>query len=202
MNNLSRGTGLTIVACVILLSSCGSTKLSSAWKDSAYEGRYVKNVLVVGTSRQYDKKRLEDVFVERLQEYRVNAVSLESVPREKNSTGYDIKTEAVKLRCDAILKIQLSSSNAKKERVDITPPPEFSPGWSYAQPIVTLQTPPTEYEVVTEDIVVESSLYETSTQKLIWRVRSETVKPGSIGSHIGSISKAVVEDLRDNRLIE
>jgi hypothetical protein len=202
MKNLSKGAGITIIACIILLlSSCGGTKLSGDWKDSAYERRYVKNVLVVGISQQYDRKRLEDAFVKKLQEHRVNAVSLSSIPLEKKSTMYDVKAEAVKLQCDAVLKIQLISISEKEERVDIAPPPEVSPEWSYSFPIYMLQTPPTEYEVVKEDIVIESSLYDTSTEKLIWRVRSETIKHGSIGNLIDSISKTIIEDLHSNRLI-
>jgi hypothetical protein len=195
------GTIITIIACIILLSSCGGTKLSNAWKDSAYEGRSIKKVLVVGTSRQFGEKRLEDVFVERLQENRVNAVSLNSVSSEGKSTRHDVKAEAEKLQCDAILKIQLVSNNEKRERIGIVPPPEFSPGWYYALPIYTLQTPATEYDVVTTDIVIESSLYDTSTGKLIWKVSSETINRGSIGNLIGSISNTIIEDLRSSRLI-
>jgi hypothetical protein len=202
MKNLSKGAGITIIACIILLSSCGGTKLSSAWKDSAYEGRYVKKVLVVAISQQYDRKRLEDVFVKRLQEYRVNAVSLSSISSEKKSTRYDVNVEAAKLQCDAVLKIQLISISEKEERVSIASPPEVFPEWSYSFPIYTLQTPPSEYEVVKEDIVIESSLYDTSAEKLIWRVRSETIKRGSIGGLIDSISKTVIEDLHNNKLIK
>jgi hypothetical protein len=201
MKNLSKGAGITIIACIILLSSCGGTKLSGDWKDSAYEGRYVKKVLVVGISQQYDRKRLEDAYVKKLQEHRVNAVSLSSIPLEKKSTMYDVKAEAVKLQCDAVLKIQLISISEKKERVNIVPPPEVSPEWSYSFPIYMSQTPPTEYTVVKEDIVIESSLYDTSAEKLIWRVRSEAIKRGSIDSLIDSISKTIIEDLHSNRLI-
>ncbi len=201
MKNLSKGAGLTIIACIILLSSCGGTKLSGTWKNSAYEGRYVKKVLVVRISQQYDRKQLEDAFVKRLQEHRVNAVSLRSISLEKKSASYDVKAEAVKLQCDAVLKIQLVSINEKEERMDIAPPPDISPEWSYSFPIHMLQTMPTEYEVVKEDIVVESSLYDTSTGRLIWRARSETIKRGSIGSLIDSMSKTVIEDIRNNKLI-
>jgi hypothetical protein len=201
MKNLSMGAGITIIACIILLSSCGGTRLSGDWKDSAYEGRYVKNVLVVGISQQYDRKRIEDEFVKRLQEHRVNAVSLSSIPLENKSTMYDVKAEAVKLQCDAVLKIQLISISEKTERVNIAPPPEVSPDWSYSFPIYMTQTPPTGYTVVKEDIVLESSLYDTSAEKLIWRVRSEAIRRGSIDSLIDSISKKIIEDLHGNRLI-
>jgi hypothetical protein len=59
MKTLSKCMGMALVIGLFLLSSCGGTKLSNGWLNSAYEGRYVKSVLVVATSDQFDKRKLK-----------------------------------------------------------------------------------------------------------------------------------------------
>ena len=72
----------------------------------------------------------------------------------------------------------------------------------------SVQYQPLEYQFEKEDLVIESSLYDTVSGKLIWRLHSETIKRGSIGKEnimnnrlVASLSKKVVEKLRDSRLI-
>ena len=201
MTNLSKRIIITLIIGLFLLSSCTGTKLINEWKDSSYELRYLQNVLVVGISDLFEKRKLEDIFVRNFQESGVKAVSFASISQKKEVTRADIRTEAVKLNDSAIFMVQLISMSDEEVRERIVPPPEISPDWSYSFPIYTLETPPTEYNIEKKHIVLECNLHDASTGKLIWRVRSETIKPGSTINIIDSISKVVIKNLRHDKLI-
>ena len=202
MTNLSKRIIITPIIGLFLLSSCGGTKLINEWKDSSYEQRYLQNVLVVGISDLFEKRKLEDAFVRNFQEHGIKAVSFTSISQKKKVTRADIRTEALKLNDDAIFMVRLISISEEKVIERIAPPPEVSPDWSYSFPIYTLEPPPTEYEIEKKHIVLECDLYDASTGKLMWRVRSETIKPGSTINIIDSISKAVIKNLRHDKLIQ
>ncbi|HET6461677.1 MAG TPA: hypothetical protein VFG29_12935 [Syntrophales bacterium] len=202
MKTLSSRIVITLIIGLFFLSSCGGTKLSNGWLNSAYEGRYLKNVLVVATSYQFDKKKLEEAFAKYFQEHGVRAVSLASITEKKKLTSEDIKADAARLGIDAIFTVRIVSINEKAVTDRFAPPPEASPDWSYSYPIYTLQTPTTTYRFEEKDIVMESDLHDVSTGKLMWRVRSETVKPGSSAKLIEEVARMVMKDLSANKLLK
>jgi len=201
MKTLSSRIGIALIIGLFFLSSCGGTKLSNGWLNSAYEGRYLKNVLVVATSHQFDKRKLEGTFAKHFQEHGVKAVSLASVTKKKELASADVRAEAARLSMDAIFTVRIVSIGEKAAMDRFAPPPETSPDWSYSFPIYTVQTPPMEYKFEEKDIVMESDLYDASTGKLMWRVRSETVKPGSMANLIDEVARMVMKDLGAGKLL-
>jgi hypothetical protein len=102
---------------------------------------------------------------------------------------------------DAIFTVRVVSIGEKEVIDSFAPPPEALPGWSYSWPIYTLQTPPSTYNIEEKDIVVESNLYDAATGKLMWRVRSEIIKPGSTAKLIDEMSRKIMENIRADKLI-
>ena len=201
MKTRSSRMGIALIIGIFFLSSCGATKLSNPWINSAYEGRYLKNVLVVVISDQFEKKKLEGAFAKHFQEHGVKTVSLASITEKKELTSAEVRAEAARLNMDAIFTVRVVSISEKEVIESFSPPPESSPGWSYSFPIYNLQTPPQEYRIKEKDIVVESNLYDVSTGELMWRVRSETIKPGSTANLIDEISRKVMKNIKADRLI-
>jgi hypothetical protein len=202
MKTLSSRMGIVLIIGLFFLSSCGGTKLSNPWVNSAYEGRYLKSVLIVAISDQFEKNKLEGAFAKHFQERGVKAVSLASITERKELTSAEVRAEAAKLSMDAIFTVRVVSIGEKEVIDRFAPPPEASPGWSYSWPIYSAQPPPVEYRITEKDIVVESNLYDAATGKLMWRVRSETIKPGSTGKLIDEISRTVMKNIRTDRLIK
>jgi hypothetical protein len=176
--------------------------LSNPWVNSAYEGRYLKNVMVVAISDQLDKKKLEGTFVRHFQEHGVKAVSLASTTEKKELTSADVKAEAAAKGMDAIFTIRLISISEKDIMERFAPPPEASPDWSFSLPTYNAQPPPAEYKIEQKDIVMEFNLYDAETAKLMWKVRSETIKPGATAKLIDEASRKVMKDLSAGRLIK
>ncbi|HVO67042.1 MAG TPA: hypothetical protein VMT12_11210 [Syntrophales bacterium] len=201
MENLSKQVVISIIISLFLLTSCAGIKLTGEWKDSSYEHRYVEDILVVGTSDLFDKQKLEDIFVRDFQEHGVKAVSFASIYQKKKATRADVRAEAVKLKNDAIFMARVISMSDEEVRERVMPPVEIFPLWSDYFPVYTLYTPSQEYTIREKHILLECSLYDTSTGKLIWRVCSETIKPGSTIDIFDSISRAVMKNLRNDKLI-
>ena len=201
MKTQSSRIGIAIIIGLFFLSSCGGTKLSNPWINSAYEGRYLKSVLVVAISDQLEKKILEGAFAKHFQEHGVNAVSLASTTEKKELTSADVRAEAAARNMDAIFTIKLVSVSEKEIMERFSPPPEASPDWNYSFPIYYAQPPPVEYRFAEKDIVAESNLYDTTTGNLMWKVRSETIKTGSTAKLIDEASKVVMKNIKAGRLI-
>jgi hypothetical protein len=204
MNKLIKEVGVVIVTCLILLSSCSSTKTIDTWKDSTYKGRYIEKVLVAGISFPFDSRQLEDAFIARFQEYGIQAVSLKAISPDMKYTVDNVRAEAEKVKSDSVLTIRMIGMKEKEAWERFMTTPEI-PGPLYME---SMQYPPLDYQFEKEDLVIESSLYDTVSGKLIWRLHSETIKRGSIGKEnimnnrlVASLSKKVVEKLRDSRLI-
>ena len=193
--------GIALIIGLFFLSACGGTKLTNPWINSAYEGRYLKSILIVAISDQLEKKKLEDAFAKHFQEHGVKGIPLASTTGKKELTSADVRAEAVRLSADAIFTVHLVSIGEKEVVDRFAPPPEASPGWSYSWPIYTLEPPPVTYNIEEKDIVVESDLYDATTGTLMWRVRSETIRPGSTAKLIDEMSKKVMKNLKADKLI-
>jgi hypothetical protein len=204
MNKLVKEVSIAVVACLILFSSCSSTKTLDTWKDSTYKGRYIEKVLVAGISFPFDSRQLEDTFIARFQEYGIQAVSLKAISPDMKYTVDSMRAEAQRIKSDSVLTIRMIGMKEKEEWERFVPTPEFT-GPLYME---SMQYPPLDYEFEKEDLVIESSLYDTVSGKLIWRLHSETIKRGSIGKEnilnsrlVASLSKKVMEKLRNSGLI-
>lgn len=205
MKNLITGAGV-LAACLVFFSSCSSTRTIDTWRDSAYKGRYAGHVLVAGVSYPFDKRQLEDGFVARFHEYGVRAVSFQSLSPQPKLTLDSIRREAVRLKSDAILTVRLISLREKEEWDRFVPKPEV-PAELYMESMVRYT--PIDYELTVDDFIVESSLFDTASGKLIWKLHSETIKRGSIGKEymmtgrfVASLSAKVLKNLRDSELIK
>jgi hypothetical protein len=197
-----------ILSCFLLLLviSCSSTKLKSVWKDKGYTGGVVNTVLIVGVSEEIGIRRMfEDEFVRQFQSNGVKAVSSAAVvSRDKNLNKDIIIETAKKLGLETIFVTHYIGS----EETTVYHPPEVyivpgsyhSFGMYYPRVYGYVHSP--GYYANYENVNLESSLYETKTEKLIWSVKSQTVDPKSEGEIFESLSKAVVNNLRKNKLIE
>jgi hypothetical protein len=206
MNTRIKNAALVVVASLLLFPSCSSTKSIDIWRNSTFEGRYAGNILVVSVNYPFDKRQLEDSFVSRFREYGAQAVSFSASSPEGNFTVERGRAEAKRLKSDAVLTIRLISVKEKEDWVRFAPTPEV-PAELYMESMQ--QSPPFAYSFEVEDVVVESSLYDTASGKLVWRLHSETIKRGSPGKEYimsgrlaASMSAVVVKGLRDSKLIQ
>ncbi len=184
-----------IVALTII--SCASTSLTSVWKDDNYQGN-IKNVLIIGISKEVAKKRyFEDEFARQLEAYGVRAVaSYKYFPSEEMLPIDAVVSKVGEMNIDAVLITRVVDKKIVETyvgRADYYRPPNYHRGWrnyytkSYNQ----------GYVVKDEVVVLETNLYDAETEKIIWSAMSETFKNGAeeglIKEYVGLLIKNMSE---------
>jgi hypothetical protein len=182
--------------------------LITTWKNSEYAGGYLEGIfLVMLSDNTENRKAFENVFVKAFEKNGVNAVSsLSVIPVGEEKNEDTVKAEASKLGMNAIFVTNLISVGERAiYRPSPTGPSRGSPGismFSYDyQNIYDYAYDPGYYKRQ-KYVKLESKLYETATEKLIWSVSSETIEPQSINDVIVKLSKAVMKNLKENQLIK
>ena len=208
MHALKQTAILNILFILLLsLTSCGGTKLTSAWKDTSYEGTIDKIMVVAVTENTRNRLIFEREFVEAFKKIGVEAVaSVDIIPSEEKSNEGIILTEARKRGIPMILVTHLIGVEDK----EIYHPPKTytAPSRGYYgrfnsyYPRVYEYVHEPGYYTKHESVNLETNLYENKTEKLIWSVTSETLDPESVNKIIESLSKEVIKNLRKNKLLE
>ncbi len=198
---------LSILAAVYLFLtvSCASTSVKTVWKDQNYQGGKLKNVFIIGVAKNPTIRRLfEDTFVEQLKARGVDGfVSYRAIPSEGKLDDATVKSKIKGMGVDAVLVTRLVDATKQK----VYAQPTYSPrgyyggrGWygyysrTYAAPFPDNYY---EYEVAS----LETNLYETKTEKMIWSGLTETYVEEKNEEVIKSFIKVIIKSLSDSELI-
>lgn len=207
MKNLQKSLGLCF-ALLFVLVACSRTNLMTTWKNSEYEGGYLEKVFLVMLSDNTENRKIfEGVFAKAFEKNGVNAVSsLSVIPAGEEKNKDTVKAEASKLGMNAIFVTNLISVGERVVyRPSPTGPSRASPGismFSYDYQNIYDYAYDSGYYRRQKYLKLDSKLYETATEKLIWSVSSETIEPKSINDVIAKLSKAVMKNLKENQLIK
>lgn len=197
---------LTIIS-TLCLSCAAPTKLTWVWKDETYDGGYIDNIMIIGVSENPIRRRMfEDIFVKKFEKNGVKAVSSADVlPEDKELTREIVLAEAEKLGVDAILVTYLLTVMRKEKFVEPStsdyPHPAYARFDIYSYSTGVYSTYGGSYEEKRK-IELETNIYETESQMVIWSAKSLTVDPKYVHELTDSLFKAVKEGLRNNKLIK
>jgi hypothetical protein len=188
------------------LGSCTSTKLTSTWKDTTYGGSIETLMVVAVTENTRNRLIFEREFVEKFTKTGIKAIaSIDVIPPEEASNEDVILAKAQKQRIAMIMVTHLIGVDEKS----VYHPPKtrtVSRGGYYGRfhsyyPRVYEYVHEPGYYTKHKSVNLETNLYETKTQKLIWSVTSETLDPESVNTIIKSLSNVVIKDLRKQKLL-
>jgi len=195
---------LFLLSVVLLATACGAehfARTSMTWKDSAYHSA-PRKIMVIGVSKSPVRRRaFEDEFVRQLNAWGMDAVASYTVlPDSKQDDRDSIARKVRELRADAVLITRLTGKKTEQTYVPGTPylPPPYYGTWPdyYGYGYQDLYTP--GYVVENEYAVVESNLYDTSNEKLVWAASSESGLSGSqqeiIGAYVSGMMRAMAKD--------
>jgi len=188
----------TIIA--LFIAGCATTRLTSAWKDPAYQGR-PRRILVIGVAKKPANKRLfEDEFVRQLKANGTEAIASYTVmPDSQQGDNAVIAAKIQEQGIDAVLISRLTS----KKTVDTYVPgtntysPAYYGNWRdyYGYGLQAVYTQ--GYMAEDEYALMETNLYDAGNNKLIWSALSETEIQNSdqaqIKSYIGVMVKAMID---------
>ncbi len=163
-----------LMAIAMLLSACVTTQLTSVWKDPSYQARPAKIMVVAVAKNPIHRRLFEDEFVRQLKSRGTDAIAGYTVlPDGHQGDQALVAKEVSELGADAVLITRLVSKKIVQTYVPGTPPlfygtwPEYY-GYGYYY----MSTP--GYVANDEYAVIETNLYQASSNKLIWAALSET----------------------------
>jgi len=198
---------VTVLAIVVLMAGCASTTLQSQWRDPGYAGGPFKKVFVIGLSaRDVSARRIfEDAMVARLTAAGVQAVpEWQHLPGDGPLPEGSVSAAVEGTGADAVLIARLVGIDT---RISVSPAAVPGPGLGYgygwygpyagwysgwyAAPMVT------QYDVV----IVETSLFDTKTKRLVWSATSQTVDPASVQKEAPAFADTIIGALQKAGLV-
>lgn len=193
---------ITLVS-LIAQNSCTSTKLKSVWKDNTFD-KSITSIMVAGVAPRHDVREFfEKEFVKQFKGVGVEAMaSVEAIPSEDQLKADIILAEVRKRGIDMIMVTHLVSLD------DESIAPAGASGGifhtDYRNVSITIlgsgyYDPGIER---TPGATLVTKIYEADTEKLVWSAVSKSLDPNfSRYDMIKSLSKVIINSLRDNKLV-
>lgn len=201
----TRKCAALVIAVTAMLAACAQAHISiGSWKDPAYHKKITK-VFVIGVTRRAKiRQDFETSVVEKLQQKGVTAVaSANLIPLDK-----DIGKEAVKARVKAAIEGKgydavLVSRLIGVDKTATYVPPTSRMDYTYTGAIMTAYTMEFTPGHMVHDVVVsiETNLYDTASEKLVWSMTSRSFNPVDAAEVIMPLSDSIIKDLAKNGLI-
>jgi hypothetical protein len=198
---------LFLLACVCLLASCATTKLTETWKDDQFRGT-IRKVAVIGIFKEPETRKIfEDEFADRLRARGLEAVASHKFIPDAEMPDKDLVIGKIrKFGADTVIVTRI---------VDVQTEKIFVPGRDYLVPNYytnygTYYTHVYQAGYTAEEgaAFAETNLYNVSDEKLIWSGHSKTDLSSGTGSRpipryelIQAFVKTMIDKLSDDKLI-
>jgi hypothetical protein len=165
---------------VALLAGCGTTRLTSVWKDPLYQVRPAKVLVVAISDKAVSRRIMEDEFVAQMQRRGTEAIASYTLLGDQQQDDRAAIADKVKeLGADSVLMARLVDKQTVRIYVPDMPyyPPTYYNTWPEYYGYRSLHTP--GYIAEEQFSVLETNLYETSKDRLIWSALSDDEFRGS-----------------------
>lgn len=194
------GRCLGFLCALILVPACGgpTTRLTTVWSDSQFQGRKARKVLVMAiTQRENVRDAYERRVCERLAGIGVNAIpSLDVFFHNEELSKEVLQEDLADLGVDAVIVSRLISVDTETYYVPgYVPYPYYNDFYGYYGAVYGPVYSP-GYLSQSTIVQIETNLYETATAKLAWSGVSESFDPRDPGEVIDALSQLVVTTLR------
>ena len=204
-----------IVLCVLTLMGCATTRVNQVWKDEAFNGKRLDNVLVIGIMKnQTARMTFESEFVRHLKDNKITAMesfrALEIDALDGDEARVAIVQKIKELGINAVLMTRVVGMRRVEEIIpgmNITagyglPFGSYGAWGAYAGVGISFPGPsnPTTQAYSHEDkfLVLETQLFDVKSEKLVWAARSETRITGApqseIKPYVSVVAKALFHD--------
>ena len=192
-----------LILCALLLASCASTPAShttvlGAWKADNYNRRLSSFMVISLADEPGIREKFESIMANRLKKAGLNAIaSSDIMTADEEINRGTVKAAMADKDIDGVLVLRLLG--VERDAIYVPPSPDNSldTTFSRAAPIVTSPGYVEHRSVITLQI----DLYDTTSEHLVWSLRSQTVNPPNVTEVMDKISNVVVKNLRSGGLI-
>jgi hypothetical protein len=182
----------------LFAAACSSTKLVSVYADRSFAGPPFDKLLVVGLgASEGGRAAFENAVADRLAAQGVLGVASGNVLVSMDDVSRDsVKRWVERDGYDAVLVTRLV--DVKKETS--YKPPTYTDFYGYWGSYGSYVTSP-GYVLETTTLLVETSLFDASTGKVVYSAQSETFQPSSRDAMIGDLVPLLVGDLTQRGML-
>lgn len=209
--------GLGVILLGLFASGCSSTKIVASWKNPEYTGNLGK-VYIVGIAKQETSRRIfEDGFARQLESYGLTGIpSYKDLPSAETADKEVVAARARDNGADALL---LTRMTGKRTETVVTPgrvttyrtrpyfgyrpyhPDDYYHYYgSYYDRIYDMVYEPATVSQM-QIVILESNLYDTRSNELIWSAQLETIVEGDIRKMVNDFIKEVTRNLQEQGLL-
>jgi hypothetical protein len=189
-----------LLACFCLTASCATTKMTDVSRDENYKGT-VRKVVVVGIFKESDTRKIfEDEFADRLRARGLEAIASRKLVSDAEMPDKDLVLRKIReFGADTIVVTRVVDMETVKTQV---------PGQGFAMPAYygyygayySYSYRP-GYTLQEGFAYMETNLYNTGDEKLIWSGRSTTKLTKTRYELIQAYVKTMIDALSDAKLV-
>lgn len=188
-----------IAAVVIGLGGCGNTQITDSWKDSAVEPRPLGKIVVVGLADdQVLRHVFEDTFSKALRDRGNDATAAYTFINAGPNTNPD--TLVAKLRT-AGYQAALTARGLGEETIETQtlgsayymPQGYYQWGSYYSMSYGAMMS--TSYYERTEKVIIEATLFDLTSERLLYAVRSKSEKTGKLKESVTDYTRTILPEL-------
>ena len=194
--------------CLLLLSSCSSSKLLSTWESETAVQFNTSKVLVIGVARDETKRRIyEDTFTDSLLTMKVDAVASYTASKAAiEPTEEHLRAIIKQSGCDSVLITHMVGASEK----DFYQPHNVIVGtntlgnyglYGY-YPFIYRSVYSGGSYVSTTKVVLETTLYDVISEKRVWSARSESIDPVMTRKYYQQLIDLFLSDLEKKTVLQ
>lgn len=203
----------SFILTAVLLQGCYSTQISASWLSQNHQPRKFEKLLVIGMSTNVAARAtVEDELVYYFRVKGINAVAASSVlapDRNIVSQPQDVQHSAlVKAGFDGVFAISLLEKKESTKYVSgasTYAPTSYYGGYygsfySYYPHMYSNVYQP-GYYVASQEVLLNSSLFDVDSGDLLWSAQSETTDPSSLDAFANSYAKSMATQVVKRKVI-
>ncbi|MCA1766233.1 MAG: hypothetical protein LC633_08340 [Desulfobulbaceae bacterium] len=196
---------ILLASLLLALGACAATRLQGAWINTDYQGNGFQKILILGLSENETYRRVfENAMSHGFNQRGISAEPGYTLFPEQRPDQKTIAREISAQGFDAMMISQVTGKNTRQV---------YYPGETYYLRDPYFMPPLRQrywydyyyrsYEIVREPgyvhtyktVTVQSNIYDTQSEELIWSAVSETVVDGNIESAINSLVDTLIGKL-------
>ena len=190
------------ILAALAAAACATAQLRDTWKDPAYTGPPLKEVLVVGVSKSDASRRVfEDGFAAAMNASGSHGIaSYHSLPENGAIPNERLDQAVKKVGADGVLVTRVLRV---KRNVDVTPgymgPGFYGMGYHGFYRGAWAAMPP---DVDVYDVIsLETTLWNMKTNKPVWSGMSEVTEPKNVGAATEELAKLLIGKMKADGVI-
>jgi hypothetical protein len=196
----------SLLLVTLVLAGCQTTALQSAWYDPSFTGGPMHRITVVAAGVNVANRRMaEDVFSQRLLALGVHAAPGWAVVSDEARNAPEPFTEAVRRSgAEGVLVIRVLGVDTRTQvnTMMVTTAVPIGGGWGWGSPSVWATTTVPVTQVSQYNLVmVETSLYEVSTGRLVWSGITQTLNPADFQRDVRGFADVIIGQLAARGLL-